>query len=190
MAELRVTTGEGEEHTVPLDASRIVFGRDEGCDFVLSEQRASRTHCAFEPVGRGWRVVDLQSSNGTWLGGKPVLGARLQSGDEIEIGRTILTYVGAAAGATPSARRPRRPRRIRMPWEVLAAPVLLAVAAYALVQWRNSEAHAAAAADWNRYAEARSALAQGEPDAVLGRHILSSSIERLDGIEAAAEARR
>lgn len=190
MAELRVTTGEGEELTVPLDAARIVFGRDEACDFVLSEQRASRTHCAFEPVGRGWRVVDLQSSNGTWLGGKPVLGARLQSGDEIEIGRTILTYVGAAAGATPSARRPRRPRRIRMPWEVLAAPVLLAVAAYALVQWRNNEAHAAAAADWNRYAEARAALAQRESDEVLGRHILSSSIERLEGIEAAAEARR
>ena len=83
--------------------------------------------------------------------------------DEIEIGRTILTYVGAAAGATPSARRPRRRRRVRMPWEVLAAPVLLAVASYALVGWRSDEAHAAAAADWNRYAEARSALAQLQP---------------------------
>ncbi len=108
MAELRVLTPDGQERTIALADRPVTAGRADDCDLVLSEQKASRKHCTFRPSGAGWRVVAEGSSNGTWLGGKPVLAATLEPGDQIEIGDTVITYVAEAPAAAP--REPRRPR--------------------------------------------------------------------------------
>jgi uncharacterized protein YkwD len=126
MAELHVLTGGGEERVVSLGEQPVTFGRDAECDEVIEEQRASRRHCTFHPDGKGWRVVDEGSSNGTYLGGKPVLAARLQPGDELEIGQTVLTYV--AESVTPVRRR--TPPVKRPPWGLLVLPIALGFAAY------------------------------------------------------------
>ena len=126
MAELHVLTGDGNEQTIPLSGTPVTFGRDEACDVVIEEQRASRRHCTFRPDGDGWRVVDEGSSNGTYLGGKPILSARLQPGDELEIGLTVITYV--AAEVTPVRRR--RALEKRPSWGLLAMPVVFGFAAY------------------------------------------------------------
>ncbi len=126
MAELHVLTGDCGERGVPLGSDPVTFGRGDACDVVLEEQRASRVHCTFRPDGDGWRVIDEGSSNGTFLGGKPVLSARLQPGDELEIGLTVITYVAEAV--TPV--RQRRVVEKRPAWGLLAMPVVLGFAAY------------------------------------------------------------
>ncbi|NNE72994.1 MAG: FHA domain-containing protein, partial [Acidimicrobiales bacterium] len=69
MAEvwLTVRTPNRRALTVMIDGPMVV-GRD--CDgLIVADQRVSRRHTSFEPVGEQIRVVDLESSNGTWVNG-------------------------------------------------------------------------------------------------------------------------
>jgi uncharacterized protein YkwD len=186
MAELRVSTPDGRDETVRLTDDPVTFGRADDCDVVLSEQMASRRHCSFKPRRGGWRVVDEGSSNGTWLGGKPVLSARLQPGDEIEIGETIISFESAQPGDAPKIRKRPSPAA---PWGLLLLPV-----AFGFAAWLGTGAHAAAArssADdaWALYARAvvdRADLSTEEP----GRdRILRGLLDRLPAEPAAGEAR-
>ena len=162
MAELHILTGGGEEQNVVLDQTPLTFGRGEECDFVLEEQRASRRHCTFHPCGEGWRVEDEQSSNGTWLGGRPVLSSRLQSGDEIEIGETVISYFGRSAARDVT--RPRRVRAKKTPWGLLAIPLALGVGFAALTGLLRDQGADEARDAWKRYARAtiQSVALQGD----------------------------
>jgi uncharacterized protein YkwD len=108
------------------------------------------------PHKGGWRVVDEGSSNGTWLGGKPVLAARLKPGDEVEIGETVIRFV-ADAGASAAPREPRRaraPARKSLPWGLLAVPLVASVAAFLLVRGVDRTSAEESAAANLRYARA------------------------------------
>ena len=141
MAELQVATADGVERKVHLEGKAVSIGRSEECDVVIVETKASRRHCRIEPKGDGWRVVDEGSSNGTWLGGKPVLAARLEPGDELEIGETVLTFLDDNAPAQPrEPRKPRAPKKKPTPWGALVVPVLVAGLAFgAVVKFDKSE---------------------------------------------------
>src|SRR6185503_5468732 len=131
MAQLLVVASDGTERTVELQDLPVTAGRQEDNDIVLKEAKASRRHCTFRPWRGGWRVVDEGSSNGTWLGGRPVLSARLQPGDEIEIGDTVITFAARPEEMPKaSAIRERRVKKTPMPWGALAGAAALVAAAW------------------------------------------------------------
>ncbi len=75
---------------VPLTGEMIVVGRDATCDMVLAERQVSRQHIQIKRAGEDYRVVDLESKNGTWLNGKPLKGeASLQNGDQIDLAQVV-----------------------------------------------------------------------------------------------------
>ncbi len=154
MAQLLVSAPEGAERKVALAAAAVSMGRADECDVVLGEGKASRRHCRVEPKGDGWRVVDEGSSNGTWLGGKPVLAARLKPGDEIEIGDTVITFVDESAPAAPREPRRPRPKPKSTPWGVLFIPALAAAIAFFAVGWFQKSESADASAALTRFAKA------------------------------------
>ncbi|HSN14469.1 MAG TPA: GGDEF domain-containing protein [Anaeromyxobacteraceae bacterium] len=78
---------------VPL-AEEVVLGRDPGCDVCLYADDVSRRHSRIIPDGAGHLVVDLESTNGTWVNGVQVRSQRLRSGDRIRMGVFIARYVG------------------------------------------------------------------------------------------------
>jgi DNA-binding NtrC family response regulator len=67
----------------------------------LRHGRVSRRHARIEPGedGRAFRVVDLESRNGTFLNGERVSAAELRDGDVLRIGSTLILfqYLDAAA---------------------------------------------------------------------------------------------
>ncbi|HEY8665884.1 MAG TPA: FHA domain-containing protein, partial [Tepidisphaeraceae bacterium] len=68
-------------------------------------------HCRVEPLGTAWRIVDLQSKNGTRLGWEKIGRHILREGDTLRIGRTYLTfYAGAFVPAPQGARKPKMVR--------------------------------------------------------------------------------
>lgn len=80
-------------HDIALSGERMVLGRLKRCDICLSDANASREHAVFEREGTGWRLVDLGSTNGTYLNGKRVGDpVRLRGGDVITIGVTEIVY--------------------------------------------------------------------------------------------------
>jgi uncharacterized protein YkwD len=71
----------------------VVLGRDVGCEVQLGEKKASRRHAKIERTEDGaWVLEDLDSSNGTFVGGTRVLRGRLFDGVEVQIGDTRLVW--------------------------------------------------------------------------------------------------
>lgn len=54
--------------TVPVEWNRMTIGRDLGCEIVIEHPSISRQHARIEVSGREYRVRDLGSTNGTYLG--------------------------------------------------------------------------------------------------------------------------
>src|SRR3954453_3394727 len=70
-------------------------GRATGADFVVEASLVSRLHCRLEAADDAIEVIDLSSTNGTFVNDKRVKRARLTDGDRLRVGRVELT-VGRA----------------------------------------------------------------------------------------------
>ncbi len=80
------------DHDVVLSGARLVIGRLHGCDVCLADANVSRRHAELAAAGGTWSVRDLDSTNGTFVNGKPVAETPLADGDVIEVGTTRLVY--------------------------------------------------------------------------------------------------
>jgi hypothetical protein len=79
--------------TVPL----VTIGRLRGgADIEIDDPKVSRLHCAIEVKNDSVLLRDLRSTNGTFLGEKRVLAARLNESAEFRIGETKIRVQVAA----------------------------------------------------------------------------------------------
>jgi FHA domain-containing protein len=78
----------------PLAKDTLSIGRLDSCDIVLSDSGVSRKHAEIRREGDEWVVVDLNSTNGTLVNGRPVRRHRLAQGDRIEVGETTIEFHG------------------------------------------------------------------------------------------------
>ena len=74
-----------------LGASTTI-GRSLDCDVYVPDIYVSRHHCRFERHEGSWRVVDLESSNGIWIGSKRQHAYILKPGDTLEIGTIAIVF--------------------------------------------------------------------------------------------------
>jgi predicted component of type VI protein secretion system len=79
---------------------KLIVGRYEIHDLIISDPSMSRKHFALEKRPDGMYLVDLGSLNGTQLNGTRVSTAKLTQGDRITAGQTMLAW-DEADGATP-----------------------------------------------------------------------------------------
>jgi predicted component of type VI protein secretion system len=94
---------------VPV-SNGITVGRVAGCDIVINDAKASRRHARFVVESGVVEIKDLGSSNGTLLNSKPVTRRLLRDGDQVQIGKTIITYrEGAPPGVTRAAGAAAKP---------------------------------------------------------------------------------
>ena len=66
-------------------------GRAARADFVVDAGMVSRIHCRLTAGAKELEVLDLDSTNGTFVNGARVARARLKEGDRLGIGRVELT---------------------------------------------------------------------------------------------------
>ena len=82
---------EGGELTFRVSPGSIkTVGRGRRADFVLDAALVSRVHCRLEAGAEDLEVVDLESTNGTFVNDKRVTRARLATGDRLRVGRVEL----------------------------------------------------------------------------------------------------
>ncbi len=74
------------------------LGRDESNRIQLADNEVSRRHVEIRDGEIGYVVVDLQSSNGTYVNDQRITQHQLRTGDRILIGRTLLLFTEAASG--------------------------------------------------------------------------------------------
>lgn len=84
----------GEEFM--LSESTNTIGRAEDNYVLLSDPSVSRSHAQIVNVGMSFKVIDLNSQNGTFVNGKRVVSEQiLQTGDEIGFGNLRFVFVPA-----------------------------------------------------------------------------------------------
>ena len=66
-------------------------GRAPRADFIVDAALVSRLHCRITAGADKLEVVDLKSTNGTFVNGKRVSKALLAEGDRLRVGRVELT---------------------------------------------------------------------------------------------------
>lgn len=78
--------------TLVLTDRRVLIGRDESCDIVLTGKGISRRHASVSPVGGGYLLRD-ESANGTKVNGTPVIATYLLAhGDVVQLHDEELRY--------------------------------------------------------------------------------------------------
>jgi diguanylate cyclase (GGDEF)-like protein len=82
-----------------------IIGRGAEADIRLPDERVSRKHASLRWSGTGFALVDLQSTNGTYVNGGKAGSIRLLDGDRIRIGPHDLQYV-VMTGDKPSMPKP------------------------------------------------------------------------------------
>jgi len=68
------------------------LGRGSGSDVFVNDSQASRQHAEIVPTDDGFRLVDLESANGTFVNDEPVTEVALSHGDRIRIGSQTLEF--------------------------------------------------------------------------------------------------
>ncbi len=89
---LYVTKGPDAGQECLLDKPIIRIGADPKADLVLSDQTVSRRHCEIRETEAGYRIVDLESTNGVIVAGTPCKDALLVPDCEVVIGNTSIRF--------------------------------------------------------------------------------------------------
>lgn len=106
MAELRVTAGPAKGATVRLDNELFVGCAASGAGRLGDDPALSIRHARILPtVGGSVLVVDLGSTEGTWVNGDRVSTRELAVGDVVRFGGTTLELVAGPARADADARQ-------------------------------------------------------------------------------------
>jgi FHA domain/DUF1707 SHOCT-like domain len=74
-----------------VSSGQITLGRSSSCQLVFDDDTVSRRHAALVLKHGAWHVVDLGSSNGTYVNGRRVIEAEVRPGDELTLGGAKLT---------------------------------------------------------------------------------------------------
>jgi pSer/pThr/pTyr-binding forkhead associated (FHA) protein len=82
------------EHTIDnpftfriLPGNIKTVGRATGADFIVEAMLVSRVHCRLTAGATALEVVDLDSTNGTFVNGERVDRALLKIGDRLGVGK-------------------------------------------------------------------------------------------------------
>jgi diguanylate cyclase (GGDEF)-like protein len=88
-----VLSGTRLGHRLVLGDAAIDIGRGSAAGLILDTDSVSRKHARIERFGGGHKIIDLGSTNGTYVNGVRVKEQILKDGDRIGIGKALLKYI-------------------------------------------------------------------------------------------------
>jgi pSer/pThr/pTyr-binding forkhead associated (FHA) protein len=88
-----LTTDQGADPSFTfriLPGNEKTIGRARRADFIVDAGLVSRIHCRVAAGASGLEVVDLHSTNGTFVNGERIGRSALKAGDRLGVGRVEL----------------------------------------------------------------------------------------------------
>ena len=79
-------------HQIEIGDQPVTIGRSPDCTVALPHPSVSRLHCRIWREDGRFHIQDLESTNRTFLNGKPVSRAELRDGDQIGVGSNALKF--------------------------------------------------------------------------------------------------
>ena len=91
---LKFISGRYQGTEFPIsDDSEILIGRSPELDLVLAEDKVSRKHAKIGLDGQDLQIIDLGSTNGTYVNGERIRRQQLKTDDRILIGTSIARII-------------------------------------------------------------------------------------------------
>ena len=75
-----------------LGLQEVSIGRGDNCTICVSTDQVSRKHATVQHILGRYYIVDMRSTNGTFVNEQKVERAKLMDGDQIRVGKTVLKY--------------------------------------------------------------------------------------------------
>ena len=94
MASLFVIQGRDQGSRFQLEEAAHSIGRTHANSIRLHDTEVSRNHAELLRRGETYLVRDMGSSNGTFVNGRLISEHELASGDQLQVGRSLLLYTG------------------------------------------------------------------------------------------------
>jgi hypothetical protein len=82
----------GHQRTYEISTPLVILGRGTDCDLRLVDPGVSRHHAEIRVEDGDVVLVDLGSTNGTFVNGQPVRRMALADGTRVTLGRTTLVF--------------------------------------------------------------------------------------------------
>lgn len=101
-ARLIAISGPTEGTTFALTETEVSIGREPSNLICVNDHSVSRQHCLIRREGELFRVVDLESYNGTFVNAVPVGEQSLNHGDQIAVGSVRFLFLSKDIEATAS----------------------------------------------------------------------------------------
>ncbi|MFW6369364.1 MAG: sigma 54-interacting transcriptional regulator [Myxococcota bacterium] len=89
---LCAVSGPDQGRELVTERERIRIGSHPTCDLVLNDRTVSRQHAEIQFTDKGYLVVDLESTNGTFLEGRRIERAYLAPGAALKVGGTVISF--------------------------------------------------------------------------------------------------
>lgn len=104
MRRLIIRSGPLENREFPLPTGTIHIGRAFANDIQIEEPSVSSSHCEIVVGEDAVTIIDLNSTNGTFVNQAQVQSARLKAGDAVQFGNVECVFVVDAPVARPAVR--------------------------------------------------------------------------------------
>ena len=79
---LTIEHGPQAGREVPLSSEALIFGRTDLADVVIDHPGISRRHMQISPENDQYVIVDMGSTNGTWVNGERLTGPQVLADGE------------------------------------------------------------------------------------------------------------
>ena len=91
-AVIYILAGTGAGDAVKLRQDATLFGREKG-DVIINDVEMSSTHCQIQNINSVYHIFDMNSTNGTFVNKVRIVKSRLNTDDEITIGKTTFKFM-------------------------------------------------------------------------------------------------
>jgi len=78
-----------------LGEGATVLGREDKCQIIMDDESVSRRHASIQEQEGAFTVLDLQSTNGTFVNEERVSSHKLKDGDYLHIGNCIYRFLAS-----------------------------------------------------------------------------------------------
>ena len=90
---LIAVSGPAAGTTFSLSVGEVSIGRGASNEICVNDNSISRQHCLVKQEDESFKVVDLESYNGTFVNGLPVLEQYLTHGDQLAVGSVLFLFL-------------------------------------------------------------------------------------------------
>ncbi|HEU4768575.1 MAG TPA: sigma 54-interacting transcriptional regulator, partial [Pyrinomonadaceae bacterium] len=93
--KLIAISGPVEGMTFALTEAEVSIGRDASNSICVNDHSVSRRHCLIKREGESFRIVDLESYNGTFVNAVPIGEQSLSHGDQVAVGSVRFLFLSS-----------------------------------------------------------------------------------------------